>query len=230
MTEHPLDRAMWRCFSGPQRHLTLGDDRGRRYVPGGSAILAFPDRHRPDFAAVEALCAPGERLYCESWGGPAPAGWFVHSETPMLLMKWGGGPPPPPPDVPFRALAAADVPAMVDLTTRTAPGPFGPRTPELGDYIGRFEGDRLVAMAGERLQLPGHREISGVCTDPAAQGRGLARALMSELMRRQLARGELPFLHVMLENTRARRLYEAMGFVEHHRLPVRVIGRQLRQL
>jgi predicted GNAT family acetyltransferase len=72
-----------------------------------------------------------------------------------------------------------------------------PRAIELGDYFGHVEDGQLVAMAGERTAAPGLRDISGVCTRPGYQGRGLARRLMLKLVRRQLARGETPFLHVM---------------------------------
>jgi len=98
---------------------------------------------------------------------------------------------------------------------------------ELGEYFGCFEGDRLVAMAGERMACGLLREISGVCcTHPEQQGRGLARRLMVKLLRRQMLRGEQPFLHVMSGNTGARRLYEAMGFANHRESVVRVVSRQ----
>ncbi len=69
-------------------------------------------------------------------------------------------------------LGAADVPEMLDLVARTRPGPFWPRTRELGTYLGIRDGGRLVAMAGERLRPPGWTEISAVCTDPEVRGRG----------------------------------------------------------
>jgi hypothetical protein len=49
-------------------------------------------------------------------------------------------------------LGVADVPEMLDLTARTKPGPFLPRTFELGTYLGIRRDGRLVAMAGERLR------------------------------------------------------------------------------
>jgi GNAT superfamily N-acetyltransferase len=214
---------MWLCFSGPQRHLTVGDDRARRYAPGLSPIIAFPDRYRPDFAAIEPHCTPGEQFYCEGWDGPVPTGWRLEADTSMSMMAWGDGPLPAMPSFEYRRLGDADFPAMLDLATRTVPGPFGPRTPELGEYFGAFDGERLVAMAGERFELPGYREISGVCTDPACRGRGYAHGLMAVLMRRELARGQQPFLHVMTTNRSARVLYERMGFREHHLMPVRVL-------
>src|SRR6185369_7593756 len=46
-----------------------------------------------------------------------------------------------------RVLGPADVPQMLDLVKRTEPGPFGPRTIELGRYLGLHDGDALIAMA-----------------------------------------------------------------------------------
>ncbi len=74
-----------------------------------------------------------------------------------------------------------DVPEMVALAELTKPGPFGTRTRELGEYLGIRKTKRLVAMAGERLHLPGYTEVSAVCTHPDFQGRGYARELMSIL-------------------------------------------------
>ncbi|MCY1382404.1 FR47-like protein [compost metagenome] len=80
-------------------------------------------------------------------------------------------------------------------------------------------------MAGERSFAETLREVSGVCTHPDFQGRGLARRLMLKLIARQLARGETPFLHVMSANTGALGLYQRMGFRTHREVVVRVIAR-----
>jgi predicted GNAT family acetyltransferase len=95
----------------------------------------------------------------------------------------------------------------------------------LGDYFGYFDGDRLVAMAGERMEVQGLREISGVCTHPEFQGRGLARRLVLKLVGRQLQRRQTPFLHVMSANDLARGLYRRMGFAEYRESVVRVVRR-----
>jgi predicted GNAT family acetyltransferase len=79
-------------------------------------------------------------------------------------------------------------------------------------------------MAGERMHAAALREISGVCTHPDAQGRGLARRLMMKLIARQLERGETPFLHVMRDNATARGLYERMGFRQYREVAVRIIA------
>jgi predicted GNAT family acetyltransferase len=109
------------------------------------------------------------------------------------------------------------------LAALTKPGPFAERTFELGEFYGVFEGDRLVAMAGERMQAGNLHEVSGICTQPDYQGRGLARRLTLLLVRRQLARGEIPFLHVASSNARARALYERLGFRLDREVPLRII-------
>ncbi len=59
------------------------------------------------------------------------------------------------PDAEAVRLGPADVPEMLDLVERTRPGPFLPRTVELGTYLGIRRGGALIAMAGERLHPPG---------------------------------------------------------------------------
>jgi ribosomal protein S18 acetylase RimI-like enzyme len=219
-----LDNVMWHALSGPHAAFAVGTAEARRYAPGFSPIAGFVDAARPDFAALAAYCAPGERFYCSGWSGAAPAGWRVDLEATIVKMVWQGGLPTDDEAPEAIRLAARHVAAALALAELTHPGPFAPRTIELGDYFGRFDGDRLVAMAGERMRAGDLCEISGVCTHPEAQGRGLARRLMLKLIRRELRRGETPFLHVMHDNHGARRLYQRMGFRDHQEAVVRVVA------
>jgi ribosomal protein S18 acetylase RimI-like enzyme len=226
VTTHLLDNITWHALAGPHAKFATGTGDARRYAAGFSPIVGFRDPERPNLAALAPLCEPGEHFYCEGWSGPAPAGWRIDAETTMFKMVWDAGMPveeDAPAAVPLGAEHAAQALALAALTK---PGPFGPRTIELGDYFGVFAGSRLVAMAGERMQAGTLREVSGVCTHPEFQGRGLARALMLKLVRRQLARGETPFLHVMRDNAGARALYERMGFRNYRESVVRVISRR----
>jgi ribosomal protein S18 acetylase RimI-like enzyme len=219
-----LDNITWHTLSGPHERFSAGTDHARRYATGFSPIVGFADSDEPDLAALARFCEPGEHFYCERWSGPARDGWQVDAETTMFKMVWAGSMPAAggvPEAVP---LGPQHAQAALALATLTKPGPFGPRTLELGEYLGCFEGDRLTAMAGERMQAGTLREISGVCTHPDVQGRGLARRLMLELVRRQMQRGETPFLHVMRDNALAHGLYARMGFADHRETVVRVIS------
>ena len=221
-----LDNIFWHALSGPQACFAVGAGGARRYAPGFSPILGFADQAQPDFEALRPYCAPGESFYTDGWAGSAPAGWRVELESTMFKMLWAGELPPFDPAPEALLLGPAHVEQAMALATLTRPGPFGPRTIELGDYFGLFDGERLLAMAGERAFADGLREVSGICTDPPAQGRGLARRLTAKLIRRALLRGETPFLHVMRDNESARALYRRMGFAEQRESVVRVIRRE----
>jgi predicted GNAT family acetyltransferase len=147
----------------------------------------------------------------------------VSFEGLAIQYVWEGRAPEADPAPEAVRLGNAHAERMVALTDLTKPGPFGPRSAELGEYYGLFEGERLVAMAGERLGAGRSREVSAVCTHPDFQGRGLARRLMEKVIRIQLARGDMPFLHVMAQNARARGLYEHMGFRQRCEVALRAV-------
>ena len=220
-----LDNIVWHTLTGPQARFSAGGDEARRYARGFSPIIGFADQARPNFAALSPVCEPGEHFYTDGWSGIAPSGWRIEVEATMFKMIWEAAAPADdaaPDAVPLGPEHAAQALALAELTR---PGPFGLRTIELGEYFGVFDGERLIAMAGERMHAGALREISGVCTHPDHQGRGLARRLMLKLIRRQMQRDETPFLHVMSSNVGARQLYERMGFRNYKESVVRVVSR-----
>jgi ribosomal protein S18 acetylase RimI-like enzyme len=219
-----LDNIAWNTLSGPHAGFATGTDRARRYAPGFSPIVGFANAGHPDLDDLTPFCAPGDHFYCMDWSGSAPAGWRIDLDSTMFRMVWQGAMPDDDPALDATPLRPGHAAQAVELAALTRPGPFGPRTPELGDYFGCFEGERLIAMAGERMCAGTLREISGICTHPDFQGRGLARRLAAKLSRRQLQRGETPFLHVMRDNEGAHGLYQRMGFKDHREVVVRVIS------
>ena len=114
---------------------------------------------------------------------------------------------------------------MLELAALTKPGPFSRRGGELGEFWGVKIDGRLAAMAGTRMVLPGYTELSGVCTHPDFQGRGLGRRLVDVRRRRFIARGETPFLHAFDTNQRAIGLYESIGFRIRTKLNVSMVRR-----
>jgi predicted GNAT family acetyltransferase len=80
-------------------------------------------------------------------------------------------------------------------------------------------------MAGERLRAGDLQEVSGICTHPDYQGRGLAKKLTLKLVRLQMQRGKTSFLHVISHNATAHGLYEKMGYRNYLETTVRVLTR-----
>ncbi|MFW0793228.1 GNAT family N-acetyltransferase [Gordonia sp. CPCC 205515] len=215
--EAPLDNPAYAALIGP--HAEFVERRGAavRYAPDVCPMAALPDDPSEcDWADAAALAGPGSSLFLPVVDVTAPSTWGVVMSMPGVQMVDAGIKAVP--DQEAVALTAADVPEMLDLVRRTDPGPFRPRTIELGTYLGIRREGALIAMAGERLRVPGWTEISAVCTDPAYRGQGLASRLISAVAHGIRGREEIPFLHAAATNTSAIRLYETMGFV--HRTSV----------
>ncbi|MEV6586901.1 GNAT family N-acetyltransferase [Streptomyces acidicola] len=208
---HVLDNPALASLTGS--HARFAERRGRilRYRADVSPWLVLPDEpDADDWADVAALAGPGAEIELPGFQGALPDGWDVtFSVDGVQLVDQGMAAAPDPEAV---LLGPADVPEMLALVERTRPGPFLPRTVELGTYLGIRRGGVLVAMAGERLHPPGWTEISAVCTNPDFRGEGLATRLIRAVAHGIRERGETPFLHTGAGNTGAIRLYEALGF------------------
>ena len=95
----------------------------------------------------------------------------------------------------------------------------------LADAVGGHGGRDVGAAAVDVARLPGHVEISGVCTHPDFRGRGLARRLSAAAAADIVARGDTPFLHAWKANTPAITLYESLGFRLRTEINVAVLVR-----
>jgi ribosomal protein S18 acetylase RimI-like enzyme len=213
---HPLDNPVLSSLTGG--HASFAEKHGNalRYPVDVVPFAALPGSPGPaDWADLAALAGPGTSLALAAERSGPPAGWqLLWGGEGVQLIDAGvdAGAAAAEPDGDVVRLGRADVPEMLDLTARTRPGPFLPRTCELGVYLGIRRGGRLVAMAGERLKPPGWTEISAVCTDDAWRGHGFASRLIRMLVAGIRARGDTAFLHAVATNSGAIRLYEAMGF------------------
>ncbi len=224
MTTELLDNIVWHSLIGPHAGFSLGTSRARRLLPGFTPFIGFSNPARPDFAGLAPFCNEGERFFCGAWSERVESAWPVDFEVVAHQMVWDGSTPAADVSLAAVQLDATHVPQMLELVTLTQPGPFGPRTVELGDYFGVFEDGRLVSMAGERLGADAVREVSGVCTHPDFRGRSLARRLMEKLIRLEIGRGQTPFLHVMYDNEHALRMYRQMGFRTHREVLLRIVS------
>lgn len=220
MNPSVLDNPIWHALTGPHARFAIGSPRLRRYPADVAPFFGIPEDADGTPLEPESLLAPGEVVSFIGAVPAAPAGWVVEVHMPLLQMVAGAPVAVDPAGPAVSALTAADVPDMLALTQLVFPGYFRPRTIEMGTYLGVRVDGRLAAMAGERLCLPGHREISGVCTHPDFVGRGHASHLVALLMNAVFADGELPFLHVNPANAGAIRVYERLGFTRRRELPL----------
>jgi len=208
---------VWHSLVG--RHATFAEGAGgaRRYQSDVSVFAAIEGDDARSWSDLAALAGPrGVVVLVGPVPLTAPAGWAVRPLGIGLQMVLDGAPRldervEVDPDR-CVALGPEDAAAASELVALTQPGPFRPRSLELGTYIGYKEDGRLLAMAGERLCPPGSTEVSAVCTHPDVRGRGLAATLTARVAHGIIARGELPFLHVKDDNHGAIRVYERLGF------------------
>jgi ribosomal protein S18 acetylase RimI-like enzyme len=213
MSEH-LDNPIWYALTTLQA--SFGERRGgtARFFPQVTALAGLERQRTDALATLATMVQPGERagLFLDDVPDTFPGG-LVRVDGAPLAQFVHEGPFPPPSDAPeIVELTPADNPEMRALAEATRPGPFGTRTHELGTFLGVRDGGRLVAMAGQRMRLPGRVEISAVCTDPAHLGRGLAARLMTAQLALLGRQGFATFLHVKADNARAIALYERLGF------------------
>lgn len=214
-TQHILDNPVWEA-------LTTEDKRFNR---GSHALAFFPEDVSPfvgmehwdekDLASMESLL-PAERSFSVMIAREVmiPPSVEVIFTTPLYQMICNRLQPIAQAGATIQHLGEADVPAMLALTALTKPGPFLQRTIEFGNYVGIYENGELLAMAGERLHLSGYTEVSAVCTHPDHLGKGYAAQLMTFACERIIKQGNTPFLHVKMDNHRAIRKYEQLGFAK----------------
>ena len=212
---HPLDNPIFNALGTCQAHFAETFNLLRRFPTEVTPLGGFAETNEAGFDSLRGYLASGGALgILVPARIDAPLGLEIVLEGPLLQMILDDSS-----ELPgivkkhdFLELGPADVPEMVALATLTKPGPFGTRTREMGTYLGIRKDGMLATMAGERMKLPGYTEISAVCTHPEHLGHGYAGFLMTILAQRIRGRGEVPFLHVRPENTRAVQIYERLGF------------------
>jgi ribosomal protein S18 acetylase RimI-like enzyme len=219
---HVLDNVIWQALATRDAQFAESFEDARRFVPEVGPLGAFSEHGPQGYASLARLVEAGGTvgLFLDE-PYESRAGWEFVVGAPLLQMVADAAPSSSGASTIVKKdfpevveLGTQDSAEMIALTALTKPGPFGTRTHELGTYMGiRYDG-KLVAMAGERLKVPGHTEVSAVCTHPEHTGKGYAGILMAEVMRGIRQRGETPFLHVREDNARAVEVYKRLGFRE----------------
>jgi predicted GNAT family acetyltransferase len=176
-------------------------------------FAGLPSYDATNLKYLYSLCQPGQRVILFP---PAELeigdGWSILNNRALLQMVCVSYPIHLDGKVEIKALGEKDIPAMLELTELTKPGPFVTRTIDFGGYFGIFEGERLVSMAGKRLSPDPYVELSAVCTHPDFLGKGLAAKVIQRVIEDIREEGKTPFLHVYPENTPAIAVYSRLGF------------------
>jgi predicted GNAT family acetyltransferase len=222
---HLLDRPVWNALTSGWAKFALGGPKAIQLAPEYGPFAATVDRS-PESLAALALCTPSEHdlWIVETDDFPPPPGLTLVTRAPVVQMV-ASDVSASPPNFEVVALTEADAPEMLALARLTKPGPFTVATHRLAPFIGVKRDGRLVAMAGERMKMPGLSELSGVCTHPDYRGNGYGDVLSRIITRRILDRGEIAFLHAYEGNTVAIELYRAMGYAPRRTVTLTVLKR-----
>lgn len=212
--EHVLDNPAWNALVTGNRRLALGNENARYFRADVSPFVGLKDNSADDFATLYNII-PEERIaiIVAPHEMSIPGNWdvlqciegvqMIADDVNFQLPATG---------TPIIPLTSEHIPQMLTLTKLTEPGPFASGTIEFGHYCGIFDGDNLVAMAGQRLHVFEYMEISAVCTHPDCLGRGYARQLLLHQVQRIKTSGGIPFLHARSDNERAINIYLNLGF------------------
>jgi ribosomal protein S18 acetylase RimI-like enzyme len=227
---HPLDNIIWNALSTRQAHLAESAGAARRFIPEISPLAGLREPSAESYRSLGGLVPEKSvaAVFLDEPYAPRP-GWQWIGGAPLLQMVCENGkqldPAQSSHEIRIIELGDKDSSEMIELTGLTKPGPFGKRTHELGTYFGIHHQGKLIAMAGERMKVPGFTEVSAVCTHPEHTGKGYARLLMRKVMGQIRERGETPFLHVREDNVGAIALYEKLRFTKRLRAHYAILRR-----
>jgi predicted GNAT family acetyltransferase len=220
---HCLDRPVWAALTHGHAPVAVGGAQARRYPAEISPFAAAIDDSPESMAALAALAQPGESMLLMQAGEVTVPPRLLMRKQAQAVQMLAEKTALHVTDAQIQLLGVDDAEAMFALADLTKPGPFSLQAQTLGRFWGIKADGQLIAMGGERLNGPGFRELSGLCTHPDHQGQGLGRRLLAFVAAQIAQRGETAFLHAYAANTHAIRLYESVGFRHRCAMTVAVV-------
>jgi ribosomal protein S18 acetylase RimI-like enzyme len=209
---HLLDNPIFNALATGNSNLAYGNAQVKHFDAEVAIFVGLQENTAANFQLLyDAWPQAAPAIFVATYEVTDPASWTLAQSIPGLQMVYEG-------ETKFVdesnlvVLTEEHAAQMVALATLTNPGPFFSKTIAFGHYRGVFNGDKLVAMAGQRLNPLPYAEISAVCTHPDHTGKGHANQLLQFQINRIKAEGNIPFLHVKGDNERAIKIYEKMGF------------------
>ncbi|WP_374163571.1 GNAT family N-acetyltransferase [Arcticibacter sp. MXS-1] len=223
---HVLDNPIFNALNTGNAHIAQGSSNAKYYVRDVAFFAGLKDNTGHEFQELrELLPEKSVAVLFTPAGINVPSGWNLMVEKKLLQMTYETQRTPAIEGAPLVSLDYPDLDKIQSLISLTNPGPFMDRTLEFGNYEGIFDGENLVAMAGQRMKPGNYTEISAVCTHPDYCGRGYAARLITSQVRKITAEGRKPFLHVLPDNIPACKLYGKLGFQIRRELLVTVVER-----
>ncbi len=217
--EHVLDNPAWNALISGNKHLSYGNEQVKYFDKEVSPFAGIKENSMDNFQILFELIPHNVPiLFITPVEMEFPGQWKVLNCITGLQMIYDDLAEPADAELELLRLTDEHIPQMLALTKLTNPGPFAARTIDFGHYYGVFEGERLVAMAGQRLHIFEYAEVSAVCTHPDYTGKGYAKQLLLHQLGRIKTASGIPFLHVRYDNERAIKVYENLGFVTRKKI------------
>jgi len=151
------------------KHLGIIGENAAIYDPEVFAFAAIKEDNPEAWRELAQLVPPNIPKFIQ-YKPPENNEWTLIHEAKadqMLVKK-----PTTFDEKEFEILTVDDVPQMLDLMKLTDATKFEPRMIETGKYIGFKDGNRLVAMGGERFLVEGFVEVAAVGTHPDYRHKG----------------------------------------------------------
>ena len=212
MLDSELDNPFWSSLRSRHRNIAQVAGDMARYPPDFAPFLGVANADVDAAEALASLVATDESVYLLGIAPTVvPDGWWLEAFADLAQMIC---------TAPIEVIDGPEIIALTEahradvlaLTALVYPHYFRERTMEMGRYFGIYQDGRLAAIIGERLGTDAYQEMSAICTHPDFNGRGYARRLTAMLTNDTFERGRIPFLHVSHENSRAKQLYEQIGY------------------
>ena len=148
-----LNNAIWYALSTDQSYLAEGNHLAKRFPPDISPFGAIEAQSPAAYEALAKLLHGDTVALCLDSQPVLPADWTTRLSLDVYQMTFEG-PPPAKQNKVIRKLTQADVPEMLDLTKLTDPGPFLPRTIDLGAITAFTTPDRWWPWQGSASTSP----------------------------------------------------------------------------
>ena len=214
-----LDNPIWNALQTKHQAYATGTPVIKRYPREMLPFLACQNPAASKLNDIEPWLATDEKLFIVGEIPPLPSNWMLTKQLDCVQMVCEDQKNIFRQDVHITRISGTENDELIQLIDMVQPGYFFKDTILSGRYFGIKEEKKLVAVAGERLRIPGFTEISAVCTHPSFRGKGYAQMLVTHLIRLNHQEGTIPFLHVLENNTLAINIYTLLGFRKRIMMP-----------